>query len=47
MEDVTVTNWRTRVSTVIAWAKNHPGFMIPAIAYIWGVATPLILRHIF
>ena len=49
--EVTTTSFRTKALnawlSVYAWAKLHPGFMIPAIAYMCGVATPGILKHIF
>lgn len=49
--EITTTNFKTRALNawlaVYAWAKLHPGFMIPATAYLAGVATPLILKHVF
>ena len=38
-EEITVTGWKTKALKVYAWAKEHPGFMIPATAYAAGVAT--------
>lgn len=48
--EVTVTNWRTKTlavwATFYAWAKLHPGVMIPLTAYLAGVATVPVLKLI-
>lgn len=50
-DEITTTSWNTKLLNawlkMYAWAKLHPGFMLPAIAYLCGVATPSILRHVF
>ena len=46
--EITTTTWKTKALNVCtqfyAWAKLHPGIMIPAAAYLVGVATPSVVR---
>ena len=46
--EITTTTWRTKAfnawQAFYAWAKLHPGIMIPATAYLAGIATTVWLR---
>ena len=49
--ETTKITWQTRLygawTKFYAWAKLHPGIMIPATAYLAGVATHPILKLVF
>lgn len=50
-EDTTTTSWNTKLlnawTKFYAWAKLHPGIMIPGTAYLAGMATVIVARWIF
>ena len=47
-DEITTTSWNTKLLNawlaIYAWAKLHPGFVIPATAFLAGVATPTIIH---
>ncbi len=49
--EVTETKWNTKLLnaalTAKAWTQEHPGFSIPAAAYLAGLATVPLFRLIF
>ena len=49
--DTTNITWQTRLygawARFYAWAKLHPGIVIPATTYLAGVVTPTVLKLVF